>query len=234
MLRCRSAIAAGVSVLLVLAPAALAGGVSQSLQSEPAATNIHYRSTLVRVVPSVTGVSWKVIDYNDQIDLVNRSAKTVTVFGYSGEPYLRILPGGAVELNESSPAYYLNQSFYANPADVPASVTTGYPADWVKVAGTGSFIWHDHRIHFYSSALPPVVAARGVARTTLVFDWKVPIEVGAVRGALYGKLLWIGERPFSFPLAAIVAFVVIGLAGALLVVVTRRRRARAPHVGEDW
>jgi hypothetical protein len=232
MLRCRLLVLATCAVLL--APSGAAGAhVSQTLASEPAATNVHYRSVLERVSPVVGGVSWKVLDYNDQIDLVNRSRATVTVFGYLGEPYLRILANGAVQLNENSQAYYLNQSFYANPADVPSSVTTGYPEDWVTVARTGSFIWHDHRIHYYSSALPADV--HNVDKTTLVERWTVPIEVGSVKGKLYGKLVWIGEKPFAFPLAAIIAFIAIVIAGALLVlVVRRRRRALGPHAEDAW
>ncbi|MGA2470654.1 MAG: hypothetical protein ABSG64_08190 [Solirubrobacteraceae bacterium] len=232
MPRCRLLVLATCAVLL--APSGAAGAqLSQSLpQTEPAATNVHYRSTLLRVSPVVRGVSWKVLDYNDEIDLVNASRQTVTVFGYLDEPYLRILPDGSVQLNESSPAYYLNQSFYANPAAVPASVTTGYPPDWVTVAKTGSFVWHDHRIHYYSSALPADV--HNVRRTTLVERWTVPIEVGSVKGKLYGKLVWIGEQPFAFPLAAIIAFIVIVLAGAAFVIVVRRRRARGQSTAEAW
>jgi hypothetical protein len=65
---------------------------------------------------------------------------------------------------------------------------------------------------------------KDVHKTTLVFDWKVPIEVGAVRGDLFGKLVWIGKKPFSFPIGAIIAFVVILIASVAFVVAVRRRR----------
>jgi hypothetical protein len=219
---------------LIAAPGvAVAASVSQTVTGGIDTTNHHYRSTLVSVAPVVSGVKWRVLDYNDEIQLVNHSHETVTVFGYIGEPYLRIYANGTVSLNENSPAYYLNQSFYGNPKVVPSSVRSGFPTDWVTIGKTGSFVWHDHRIHWLSPLTPPQV--RDVNKTTLVFRWTVPFEVGATKGNLKGRLIWIGEKPFSFPIAAIIAFLVIVLASVALVVVVRRRRAASPSVSrEAW
>jgi hypothetical protein len=224
MLRCRIAVAAA-AVLLALPGAAAAKQVSQ-ISGQVDATNVHYRSTLVRVSPVVKGVSWRVIDLNDEIQLINRSDQTVIVYGYAGhQPYLRILASGSVELNENSPAYYQNQSFFAGGVVPPANATSSAPADWVTVAKTGAFTWHDHRIHFFSNRVPFNV--HNVDKTTLVFDWTVPFQVGATPGTLYGKLVWIGEKPFTVPVGAIVAFVVILIASVAFVVVVRKRRAEA-------
>ena len=222
MLRCRIAVVA-VAALFALPGAAVAKQVSQ-VSGQVDATNVHYRSTLVRVSPVVNGVSWRVIDLNDEIQLINRSNQTVIVYGYAGhQPYLRILASGSVELNENSPAYYQNQSFFAGGVTPPANATSSAPADWVTVAKTGAFTWHDHRIHFFSTAVPYEV--HNVDKTTLVFDWKVPFQVGATPGILYGKLVWIGEKPFTVPIGAIIAFLVILIASVTFVVVVRRRRA---------
>jgi hypothetical protein len=105
----------------------------------------------------------------------------------------------------------------------PANATSTAPADWVTVAKTGAFTWHDHRIHFFSTAVPYEV--HNVDKTTLVFPWTVPFQVGATPGTLYGKLVWIGEKPFTVPIGAIIAFVVILIASVLFVLVVRRRRA---------
>jgi hypothetical protein len=222
---------------LLAAPGiAFGGSLSQTVSGSIDATNHHYRSTLLSVTPVVSGVTWRVLDYNDEIELVNHSHRTVTVFAYSGnQPYLQILANGNVEINENSPAYYLNQSFFAGGVIPPANATQFAPADWVTVAKTGMFIWHDHRIHFFSSLLPPLVKQRGVDKTTLVFDWTVPIAVGATKGKLQGKLVWIAEKPFSFPIGAIVAFLFIVVASVVLVVVVRRRRAASPgEPREAW
>ena len=88
------------------------------------------------------------IDRNDEIELTNHSHQTVTVYGYSGTlnerayaggPYARIIADGTVQVNENSPAYYLNKSFYADYANVRrrAATADGQPADWVTVAANG-------------------------------------------------------------------------------------------------
>jgi len=232
MLRRRTAVL--VAFALLPAPgAALAATIPQTVASVPAATNIHLRSTLLSVSPKVAGVTWRVLDYNDQILLTNRSRQLVTVFGYTGEPYARILADGTVQLNQNSPAYYYNQSFYAAGVKVPANASSTATPHWVVVAKTGTFVWHDHRIHWFSAATPYPV--KNVDKTTLVFHWKVPIEIGTVRGNLYGVLYWIGEKPFAFPTGAIIAFIVIVLGGGALVVVVRRRRAgSAGPAPERW
>lgn len=224
----RRRILAALAFTALLALPALAGAkpVSQTVTGAIDATNVHYRSTLIRVSPVAPGVSWRVIDLNDEIQLINHSHETVTVFGYVGEPYLRILADGAVELNKNSPAYYQNQSFFATGVTVPANATASANPDWVTVSRTGEYLWHDHRIHFTSTAVPYTV--KNVDRTTLVFDWTVPFAIGATHGKLYGKLVWIGEKPFVFPVGAIIALIVIVITSVAFVVVVRRRRAGAP------
>ncbi|PRY37174.1 hypothetical protein LY71_12439 [Geodermatophilus tzadiensis] len=51
--------------------------------------------------------------FGDSLELCNRSAETVTVYGYSDEEYLRIGPDG-VWRNANSPATYING---VSPAD---------------------------------------------------------------------------------------------------------------------
>ena len=223
-------------LFLALVPAAQAT-VSQT----PDVTDTHYSSVLLRVQPVVKGVSWRVIDLNDEIELINHSRETVTVFGYSrssanvgydGGPYAQVLADGTVEVNENSQAYYLNNSFFADYANVPANATaSGYPLDWVKLAKTGEFLWHDHRIHFTSPVTPAIVT--NVHRRTLVLTWYVPIQVGSTRGYLYGKLYWNAEKSFSFPIGAIIAFIVVVMGGAALVIAVRRRRGPTPP-REAW
>ncbi len=230
-------------LLPVLAFLVFAPGASAAVSQTPDITDTHYSSVLERVDPVVKGVSWKVIDLNDEIELINHSGKTVTVYGYSrsaasvaydGGPYARILPDGTVQVNEDSQAYYLNQSFFADYTNVPASATaSGYPLDWVTLAKTGEFLWHDHRIHFTSPVVPTFIQQRGVDRRQFVFSWYVPIQVGSTRGYLYGKLYWNAEKSFSFPIGAIIAFIVVVLGGAALVIVVRRRRGPAPP-REAW
>jgi hypothetical protein len=181
-----------------------------------------YRSLITSVSPSVPGLQLQVLQFSDRLQLTNHTGHTVTVLGYQDEPYARVQPGGAVEVNTSSPAYYLNQSFFATVA-VPASATPSATPHWTVIDRTGELEWHDHRIHWMSPVPPEKVRDR--SRRTFIFDWKVPIDVGAKSSTINGQLFWVPESS-KVPTAAVVALVVLTLLALVLVVVLRRRRSR--------
>jgi hypothetical protein len=184
-------------------------------------SNYNYRSYVTQVMPSTPGVSLQVLEFADRLILTNHSGKTVTVLGYQGEPYGRVLASGTVQLNTRSPAYYLNQNFYGD-VNVPSSATATAAPDWTVVDRTGRLEWHDHRIHWMSPALPPQVENRG--RRTKIFNWQVPIRVGAQKAMVDGQLFWVPAGVSKAPTGAIVALVVLIVLGVLLVLFVRRRR----------
>ena len=209
-------------------PAAGAGAQAQNpLNDQGSSPN--YRSLITSVSPSVPGLSLQVLQFSDRLQLRNSSGRTVTIEGYEGEPYARVQANGTVEVNKRSPAYFLNQSFYGN-VTVPASASATATPQWSVVDRTGQFEWHDHRIHWMSPVLPPQVKDKN--RRTLIFDWHVPIAVGAQRGSVAGQLFWTPESS-NAPVAAFVVGGTIVVLGLLLVIVTRRRRARPPGAAGD-
>ncbi len=231
---------------LALAPALPAGalGASQLKFQESGnpifdqGSSYHYRTYITRVAPSVPGLSLHVLEFADRLIMVNHTGRTVTVYGYQQEPYVRVLANGTVEVNLHSPAYYLNQSFYGDVA-VPASASPDATPRWSVIDRAGQFEWHDHRIHWMSPLLPPEVTNQ--AKRTKVFEWEVPIRVGAQPATIYGQLFWVPEEGTKTPVAAIVALVAIVLGGVALVVVVRRRRRLAAlsapsgeSGGEEW
>lgn len=186
-------------------------------------SNFNYRSNITRVTPSVPGLSLEVLEFADRLLLTNHTGKTVTVYGYQGEPYARVLADGTAEQNANSPATYLNASFYGN-VTVPTSASPNAPPHWVVVDRTGQFEWHDHRIHWMSPLTPPQVKDK--SKRTLVFDWQVPIRVGATAGAVNGQLFWTPDT--SHASTAVIALgVTIVVLGLLFVLFVRRRRTRA-------
>jgi hypothetical protein len=192
-------------------------------------SNYNYRSNITQIAPDVAGLHLEVLEFADRLLLRNETGKAVTVYGYQGEPYARILAGGAVEVNKRSPAYYLNQNFYGD-VNVPSSASPSAKPDWTLVDRTGQFEWHDHRIHYMSPAVPAQVKDK--SKRTKIFDWRVPIAVGSKPGTVDGQLFWVPEQGTKTPVAAIVALVLIVLAGvALVLVVRRRRRKGAPPTG---
>jgi hypothetical protein len=212
-------------MLAAAAPCAAMGAASDATNPvNDQGSNSNYRSNITAITPSVPGLSIQVLEFADRLVLINHTGKTVTVYGYQGEPYARVLANGTVERNVRSPATYLNATFYGD-INVPAVANPNAPPRWEVLDRTGQFEWHDHRIHYTSPAVPPQV--RNKSKRTLIFNWKVPIEVGTSRGAIDGQLFWTPENSKT-PLAAIILGVAILVGGLLFVVFVRRRRARGP------
>jgi hypothetical protein len=208
------------AAMLLGAPSALAASESSNPLNDVGGSP-DYRSIITAVTPRTPGLTVQVLQFSDRLMLTNHTDRTVTVYGYSGEPYARLLANGVVQQNLRSPAYYLNQSFYAN-VTVPASANASAPPQWAPVDRTGDFEWHDHRIHYNSPALPPQV--RDKSKRTLIFNWTVPISVGITRGDVAGQLYWNPNKS-SAPTAVIVIGAVVVLGSIVFVLVVRRRRA---------
>jgi len=182
-----------------------------------------YRSNITAVTPDVPGLSVEVLQFADRLLLRNHTGKTITIYGYEGEPYARVLADGTAEQNARAPATYLNTNFYAE-VTVPPIASSKAPPRWEVVDRTGEFEWHDHRIHWMSPTPPASVVHKRTR--TLIFDWRVPIEVGTTPGAIDGQLLWTPEESKA-PVAVIALGAAIVLAGLLFVLYVRRRRSRA-------
>ena len=217
---------------LLLSASALAAGSTTPESGNPIndqGSSYDYRSNITGVTPSVPGLSFQVLEFADRILLTNHTGKTVTIYGYEGEPYARVLANGTVEQNVRSPATYLNTNFYAQ-VTVPASANAGDPPQWHVIDRTGQFEWHDHRIHWMSPVPPAKV--KNKSQRTLIFNWQVPIAVGSTKGAIAGQLYWTPESSKA-SVAVIILGVAIAFAGLLFVLFVRRRRARAAPAGGD-
>jgi hypothetical protein len=186
--------------------------------------NPDYRSVFHRLDPALPGVQVQVIGYDAFYEVRSTARQPVTVYGYEGEPYSRILPDGTVQQNVNSPAVYLNQDFYGT-SSVPAHAHDGAPVVWRTVDKTGTITWHDHRMHWLAKSRPPQV--KNEHAKTKVFDYRIPISEGSTRSAIEGTLFWVGPSGGGFPVAAAVALIVLATGSIALVLVVRRRRTAA-------
>jgi hypothetical protein len=185
--------------------------------------NPNYRSVVRTVTPSQPGLTVQVLGFDNELQLTNRTGRAVVVYGYNGEPYARLLPDGTVQTNARSPAVYLNVDRFGT-APVPASAKPSLPPRWRTLDKTGRFVWHDHRMHWMLQSRPPQV--HDASKKTKIFDYAIPLQVGARHGAIGGTLYWIGS-PSGFPIAAIGSLVALLLLAVGLVALVRRRRAGA-------
>jgi hypothetical protein len=227
-IRRQIAVAGACLFALSLAPAAVASTPDPAAETgnpiNDQGSNYNYRSNITTVAPSVPGLSLQVLEFADRMLLINHTGKTVTIYGYDGEPYARVLANGTVEQNLRSTAVYLNTNFYADvtpPASASADPST--PPEWQVLDKTGQFEWHDHRIHWMSPQTPPQVKNKG--KLTKIFNWTVPIAVGSQKGAVDGELFWTPEHSKA-PVGAIIALVIVLVGSVGLAIVVRRRRGR--------
>jgi hypothetical protein len=183
--------------------------------------NPNYRSVIHGVTPAEPGLKLQVLNFDDRLQIDNRTGKTVLVRGYQNEPYLRLLGDGTVQVNRNSPAYYLNND-RTSTGKVPAAAKPGATPSWQVVDRAGSYQWHDHRIHWMSAIPPKQVTDK--SKRTKVFDWKVPVQVGSTKGSVDGTLFWAGAVGGGAPVGAIAGLGAIALLGLGAVVVVRRRR----------
>ena len=215
---------------------ALVLGAAVALLSAPPAAahqgNPNFRSVVDSITPPVKGVTLNVLNYDDRFELTNHSGRTVTVQGYDGEPYARVLADGTVEVNKRSPAYYLNDDRYAD-VKVPASADPKAPPQWSVVDRTARLQWHDHRMHWMSRSLPPQVKDRSTR--TKVFDYAIPLRVDAQRASIRGTLFWQPDEGGGAPVGMFVGLGALALIAIVAVAVVRRRRSREPVEGaEAW
>lgn len=146
--------------------------------------NPNYRSD---IDPPPAGVSARMLNYDDSIEVDVASGHELVVYGYEDEPYLRYLADGMVEVNRRAPTRYLNEDRYGD-AEVPPAANAGADPRWEEVSAHGRYAWHDHRVHYMSRSLPPAVTDESAE--TKVFDWRVPVELDGRREALTGTLYW--------------------------------------------
>ena len=182
--------------------------------------NANFRSEIDAVRPSVPGVSLEVLDYDADIELVVREGHEVTIYGYEGEPYARILRDGTVQKNQRSPATYLNTDRYAE-ALVPQSADPGAQPVWRTVDDSGTLRWHDHRMHYMAEGTP--LQVKDESKRTKVFDYEIPLRIDGRRGSIEGTLFWVGPADTSKTPFLIVGALIV-LAGGAAALIARRRR----------
>ena len=183
-----SRVAARLFVVLlgVLACLAVAGPASAHVGGGAAGSNFDAR--VLSVTPEVPGLRVRVLQFGDEIELVNDTDQEVLGPGYSDEPYLRIGPDG-VYRNANSPATYLNLNRYAT-LSLPANADAAAAPDWQQLSTESHYVWHDHRTHWMSpSQLPPAVAA-DPTRTHTISSWTIPLEHASTELAVIGELAW--------------------------------------------
>lgn len=161
-------------------------------------------SSVITATPDLPGLTWEIHNGDEFLSVENTSDQEVVIGGYSNEPYLRIGPEGVFE-NRLSEAVYLNADRYGA-VEVPDFADRTAEPQWVRVADGPAYAWHDHRIHWMSTALPQVVAPDPSVQTEVFPDgWTVPFTHGGDAYEVAGDLTWVPPTaPWPWLLGALV------------------------------
>ena len=213
MSRTRSTVTVLTTLLALLAPA-----VANAHEGNP-----DYRSEITSITPAAAadGLTATIQNFDDNVELVNRSGKEVLVKGYDGEPYVRIAADGTVSVNLNSPSYYLNEDRFAD-VEIPERADAKAEPEWEEVNEDGIYSWHDHRSHYMGLGTPSQVEDE--SKETKVFDYSIPVEVDGRPVEMSGTLTWVGKDS-GFPVLPFIGLAAVIVLGAIALSVTRRRRA---------
>ena len=190
--------------------------------------NPNYRSEITSIEPAALadGLTATIQNFDDNVELVNRTGKDVLIKGYDGEPYVRIGADGTVEVNLNSPTYYLNEDRFAD-VEVPARADAKAEPEWKEVDDSGIYSWHDHRSHYMALGTPSQV--KDESKETKVFDYTIPITVDGEPARMDGTLTWVGKQS-GFPVLPFIALAAVIVLGAVGISIVRNRRG---DEGED-
>jgi hypothetical protein len=201
-----------VVLLAVLSSLAVPGPASAHVGGEAAGSDFDGR--VLSMTPDVPGLSVRVLQFGDELELVNETGTEVLVPGYSDEPYLRIGPEG-VWRNARSPATYINLDRFGR-VDLPGDADAAAAPDWVRISTQPQYVWHDHRTHWMSEGqLPPQVAADPTT-SHLVFEWTVPLRHGTTDVDVAGELTWSPPPSPWLVWPAVAVLVLLGAWAGLL------------------
>jgi len=220
----RGAVRRGAALIAVAVAVVVTGGAPASAHTASGPRPTNYLSTLGSITPPIPGVTVRVVELGNKLQLTNRTDVDIVILGYDDEPYLRVGPHGLYE-NLRSPATYLNRT-RAGTTPIPAiAIGTGAstPPRWQRVSGSHTAIWHDHRIHWMGTSPPPDVQRDEDAFHTVIPQWTVAFRYGSRTVAVHGRLDWV-PGPSGWPWAPVV---LAWFAAGVVVASSRRRRLAA-------
>ena len=183
--------------LLAVAAAVVLAGATPAAAHAGGPEPGNWVAVVDSISPAMPGVTFRLVDRGEEVELANSGPEVVTVLGYDGEPYLRIGPRG-VEENSASPAALLNRT--RTPANHSAALGAGpdpaAPPQWRQVSATPTWRWHDHRTHWLADELPPSVVDRPDGTDTVeVSRYRLDFRQADTPAAVSGRLLWVAPPP---------------------------------------
>jgi hypothetical protein len=154
-------------------------------------TDPRIRTVLDSVEPEIPGVTIQVAaSVSAEVVAENTTPTDLTVIAETGEPFLRIGPGG-VFANQASPSWYLSNSPFGEAA-VPAEATPDATPRWTLVSVEPSWSWFDHRLHPRPRGRPRRVPSD--RKPLRLATWTVPFDYGGTPVVAEGRVVYAPAR----------------------------------------
>ncbi len=166
-----------------------------------------YRSEILGIEPPVPGLAISIVGGDSFVLLEVELGLEVTVIGYQGEPYVRVLPSGLVQENQRSPSRFLNEERYGD-SELPEEASAEAEPEWSSVDDDGSWAWHDHRTHWMIPQPPP-----SSRRGEQIVEGVIPLIVDGHKVVVSVGSFWLESPSPLVPLAALVIGAGIGVLG---------------------
>jgi hypothetical protein len=209
----RLAAAGGVALALVLV-----GATPADAHTITGVAPTNYRSEIVGVNPKWVGVSVRLLDLGNRVELVNKGRADVVVLGYQGEPYLRVGPAGVFE-NRHSPSVALNKvtatGATTSTTVPPSNADALAPPEWRKTGEGNSVRWRDRRTRWEGPA-PAAVSAATDQTQVVVPQWLIGLRRGTEDASVSGRITYVpGPSPTPWIALAVVFLAATTAAGLL-------------------
>jgi hypothetical protein len=159
----------------------------------------NFKSRIVAISPQMAGITVRLLDLGNRVQLVNRTGTDVVVSGYDGEPYLRVGPRGVFE-NMRSPAVYLNRATTGptTSTTLPRAANASAPPEWHRSGGGDEVRWRDRRTR-WEAATP-----KGIGAGDVVSSWTIGLRQGERPISVAGHIVWVpGPSPVPWLLLAV-------------------------------
>jgi hypothetical protein len=198
----------GLALLGVVVIGGVAGAGPAAAHTIGGVQATSYKSDLVSLDPPSATVELRLLDLGRRVQLTNRGRADVVVFGYGGEPYLRVGPGGVFE-NRRSPTLYKNMTTVnGTAAAVPKSASASAAPQWRRTGGGRTVRWRDQRTR-WEGADAPAVKRDPSRRHVVVQAWTIQLRAGTQAVAATGRIVYV-------PPPALAPWVLIAVALLLL------------------
>ncbi|MFM8388810.1 MAG: hypothetical protein ACKOA5_06160, partial [Actinomycetota bacterium] len=180
MRRVRALVACALGFLVVAPAAAAFADPAQPGNTESVVESVEPTSDVVRV---------DIVGGDAFVRVRMQRGHTFEMAGYYDEPFVRIADDGTVSVNESSDTFRISKSRYGAGTTLDDGGSTTKEESWTVVASNGTYLWHDHRVHWMSPAAPQAIDDRG-----LVQQWTIPVTIDG-RATIVSGSLYLRDAP---------------------------------------